>query len=214
MGEKEMTELTLKEILENFKPAIKKEEFDLLLEHMKLTKTEFWKKYKGVTTQRFSQLKTIKIEATLELRNALEGLRSEKIEFEIEPSAFGFSKTCEILLCSKESDIINIQKRKTETGIFLWKTTVKIPDIGEFADKWLSWSDGKINLTDLGLKNLYTQSFDINKILNEREGLSDIVKSQKTRILISESVYFLLKKQKKVFYCLSIHGNTEFDLLS
>jgi hypothetical protein len=210
MGEKEMTELTLKEILENFKPTKLKEEFDLLLEHLKLTKKEFFAKYKSCITTRHSQLTNILIKAELTPRIKKEFERTEKLEFTVTPQEMGFSKSCEILLSSKESDIVNVETRRTETGIFLWKTKVEISDIGEFKNKWLSWSNGEIMLTDLSFRDCFTCSLDINRIISEREGLSDNETSKLTRILIPESKYLLLKSQKLLHYCITLYGNVEF----
>jgi hypothetical protein len=196
--------------VKGFKPSLLREEFELLLEHLKLTKKEFFQKYKSCITTTHSQLTNLIIKADLTPRIKKEFEKTEKVEFTVTPEEMGYSKTCEILLSSRESDVINLTSRKIESGIYLWKCTVKIPETGEYSNKYLSWQDGKIMLTDLSFSDRFSIGFDINLITDEMQKLSDIAESKKDRILISERTYLLLKSQKMLWYCLSVQGNVEF----
>jgi hypothetical protein len=101
-GEIKMEELTFEEIVKNFKPTIVKSEFELTLEFLKMTEKEFFQKYRGCTTQRFSLLKTILIKAQLTVREGHSRVtyadrpdrpQIENIEFETSIESMGYSKT-------------------------------------------------------------------------------------------------------------------------
>jgi len=193
------------DILENFKPSRPIETFDVILQRLKLSKEQFFAKYRDCTTITHSLGKTIEVKVELSLKNNPK--TKELLEFEVTPQELGFSKKTEVLICTKESDIITYPKRKLQTGYFLFKVTVQINDIGDYKNKWITWQDGKLWITDLNFRDMFTVNFGIDKLKDET--LSDYAESYEKRVYITPEQYAFLLKQKLIEYTLSPYGNIE-----
>jgi hypothetical protein len=193
------------EILENFKPPKPIDSFDLILEKLKMSKAEFFQKYRDCMTFTHSLGKTIEVKVILTKKDNTKA--KEPLEFELSPEQLGLSKKGEVLICTRESDIITFPKRKLQSGYFVFKVSVLVNDIGEWKNKWLLWENGKLWLTDLDFRDMFTVEFAIDKLRDET--LSDYAEAFEKRVYITPEQYEILKKQKLIEYTITPHGNIE-----
>jgi hypothetical protein len=195
------------DILANFKPQKPIETFDVILKRLKLSKEQFFAKYRDCMTQTHSKGKTLEIKAELSLKNNPK--TKESLEFEVEPQELGFSKKAEVLICTKESDVIspNPKVRKLESGYFLFKVTVELSNVAEWKNRFLTWQDGKLWLSDLSFKDMFTVNFGIDKLRDET--LTDYQSAFEKRVYLTPQQFAFLQKQRLVEYTISPYGNIE-----
>lgn len=216
---------SLQEIIDGFKPTLAKDDVDVVLKLEGLKSLEeFFSKYVAVFSQKvaFKSSEGWKVKFTYKLKLKVawnEPDKYQKKEVFLKPEDFGWTKRTELLVSTAEEGIINLETRRTESGRFLFKTTVKLPTEGEWDSKFLFWKDGKVWTVDLAY-GLFTDELSPKMLMQEGfESFSDIHKAHQERVLLPNSVFRELNasfddplnryKPKLLHYTLSELGDVQ-----
>ena len=172
---------TWEDVVRDFKPTIRKEDFAIVLEQCQKLGIDFHKEYKAVFTikesVRMDDKDIIHVKCDLQPKTPFNA-RSDKIEFDVEPSVFGYSKRCEMLVITREEGVLNFKTRRAETGLFIFKCNMKT----NAENLWLFFSNGKVYYADMKTRDMITQEVSG---LDEIREFSDFDKRFKDRVLIS-----------------------------
>jgi len=212
-------------IVEDFKPTLAKDDIDVILKVEGLKSIEeFYSKYASTFAEKtsFKDAEGWKVKFVYELKLKTawnEPDKYAKKEAVLKPEDFGWSKSTELLISTAEEGIINLQTRRTESGRFLFKTTVKLPSEADWASKFCFWKDGKVWTVDLAY-GLFTDELSPKMLMQEGfESFSDINEAYQGRVLMPNSVFRELNasfddplnryKPKLLHYTLSELGDVQ-----
>jgi hypothetical protein len=215
-----------KELIENFKPNVRREDLDVILEHVfknNYNAKSFFANWKSATYEKFP-IRQADGSYKILLRYTLRTWHDERTEGEItlSPKDLGFFKESEILVSTLESGVLDLEERKVVDGRFLFKTTVKIPDVAEWKSKYVFWLMGKIWLVDLSRSDMFTDELIPKQLMEEGfEEFSDIKEAYKKRVRLPNEIYRELKadwsdpinkkKPIKLHYCISELGDVSLN---
>ena len=187
MSEKQ--EETYESIIADFKPTIRKEDYQVVKAEMKRRDIDP-SKYKNIFCVKDSvqtdEADVIHVKASLQ-PNAPATAHADVIEFDAKPEDFGFAKKTELLVCTLEEGIVNIRTRRVEQGFFLFKVTVKT----EAKNLWLFWIRGHAYVMDMNTRDLVTN--DVTGFEEIKE-FSNFKKQFPKRIHITPYQYSQLQK--------------------
>ena len=215
---------TYKEMIENFHPSTRPEDLSIILKHVlkdcKDAKA-FFANWKSVTCEKYP-LKQSDGSYKILLRYTLRTWHDERTEGELTltPEDLGFSKTSELLVSTLEEGILDEESRRVVNGRFIFKVTVKLPTEGEWRNKYIFWMDGKLWISDLANRDLFTDELIPKQLMESGfEEFSDIAEAYKKRVRLPNEVYRELKadwsdfvnknKPMKLHYTLSELGDVQ-----
>lgn len=179
-------------ILANFKPSQPIDDIDIICRLLGLKdRTEFYAK--GFVMVVHAEKIPVRIQGEWKIifRYSLKDRIGNITEHEetLSPSTFGFVKQTETLLSTIEEGIINIETRRTESGRFLFKVTVKLPSEGEYESKFCFWRDGRVQVVDF-THSLFTDELQPEFLmLEENQTFSNLQDAFKERALLPNSVF-------------------------
>lgn len=172
---------TWEDVVRDFKPTVRKEDIEIVLEECKKRDIDFHEKYKMVFTVkesvRMDDKDIIHVKCDLQPKTPYNA-RSVKLEFDTTPEQWNYSKRCEMLIITREDGVLNFKTRRAETGLFIFKCNVKT----NAENLWLFFSNGKVYYADMKTRDMITQEVSG---LDEIREFSDFDKRFKDRVLIS-----------------------------